>query len=152
MAKKILIIEDNLAELEVSAAELAKGDYNVIKVSSIAKAGDAIKANKPIDCLILDLNISNEFLPDGLKHKAHGGSLTGWVWLFNIAKPDLTNDPKIIIYSEFIDELEEEMETASSEEQEYYKCVVPVTKTKAVNGKEYLLQEVNKLWSQRDKS
>ena len=148
-----MIIEDNLEELDTTATALKKGGYNVVKVSGIAKAEDLIKEeNEDLpDCLIIDLNMSNEFLEENLKPQTHGGSLTGWVWLYNIAKPMLTNNPQIIIYSEFISELEEAINPKNEDEFNYYhsKSIFRTSKADAVNGSNHLVDEIKRLFEKK---
>jgi hypothetical protein len=159
--KKVLVLEDNLVELDAVSDELSCADYRVLKASSTAKADDLLKREKLIDCLVIDQNISNQYLSSDLRILTHGGSLTGWVWLYYVAKPILTNKPKIIIYSEFINELELEIETAKetlknvgeeesksiTEKLEYYYSVIRISKTETVNGTKNILEEVNRLFN-----
>jgi len=140
--KKILILEDNLVELENTAVEMREAGYEVFEASSTAEADDLLEQKKPFDCLIIDLNISNKFLDNDLIPKTHGGSLTGWVWLYNVAKPEFENSPMIIVYSEFIREIEENMESASDEEREYFKNVSTISKAAAVYDSGLLLQTI----------
>ena len=146
--KRVLIIEDNYGVLEENQALLKANGYTVTLASSTDRAEQSIEKaeTNPFDCLIIDLNMSNEFLDDGLRKKTHGGSLTGWVWLYNIAKPKLHNNPKIIIYSEFLIELDEEMKNSSEEEREYKDSFVTIAKADAVNGVDILLNKVNEVF------
>jgi DNA-binding NarL/FixJ family response regulator len=157
--KKILIIEDNLVELENIAADLKlkRGGYSVFKASGIDKAEELLVMwnEEPFDCLIVDLNMSNEYLEgDTLKRKTNGGSLTGWVWLYHVAKPifdDVKKSPRIIIYSEFINELKEYMESASEEEYKYYKGALTISKTNTATEPELLLKMVDELLDKRER-
>ena len=155
MKRKILILEDNLVELETAFNELSKDNiYDVETTSDTAEADDQIENGKGklFDCLIIDLNITNEYLDDSLRSKTHGGSLTGWVWLYNVAKKDIRNDIKIIIYSEFIKELTDEMEdnkNINDKEIEYFNNIKLISKADAVNGSDHLLEEVNNLFRKK---
>jgi len=146
--RKVLILEDNLVELQEIACELEKS-YEVFKASSTAKA-DALLCNE-LDCIIIDLNITNKYLSNELRGKTHGGSLTGWVWLYNIARFNLSTNCKIVIYSEFIDELDTEIENADEDAKEYFRKIRTVSKTQAVNGSECLLEFVNSIFDSRRK-
>ena len=147
--KKILFLEDNLVELQAGGDELRKSGYNVMLVSTTAKAEDLLKNGHIFDCLIIDLNMNNSYLPDSLKHKTHAGSLTGWVWLYYIAKPLFKNHPQIIIYSEFIDELLDEMETADDDMEDYFKNIKTISKSDTVNRSKNLVKEVSGLFDRR---
>ena len=155
MKKKILIVEDNLMELERIHNTLKDGGYDGKRASGIAGAEELIKEepSQSFDCLIVDLNMDNTFLPDTLKPKTHGGSLTGWVWLYNVAKPILTNNPKIIIYSAFAKELEEEIfnDTTDDKEREYFDTVTVISKTAEINGSKILLEKINELLNRKKK-
>jgi hypothetical protein len=164
--KKILFIDDDLTTLLSETSILEEGGYSVDRISSIAQADDLLENGriKIYDCLIIDLNMNNkylgkEFLCKDLQEKfkdrdlikeTHGGIFTGWVWLYNYAKPKLVElmiNPKIIIYSQFIIELTDEMETASDEERNYYYGVETITKAEMVHNPERLLEKVNKLFN-----
>jgi len=121
--KNVLIVDSDLRNLQFNASELTSMGYRTLKASSISKANEIIKSiENNIDFLIVELNLSNEFISDELKAKTAGGVLTGWVWLYNVARPALAKKPKVIIYSDFISELEDVMEhTANPEEYQFFK-------------------------------
>jgi CheY-like chemotaxis protein len=158
--KRILIIEDNLFELENISKVLKNEGYSVNKVANTAKADDLLEKHndKPFDCLIIDLNMNNGYLSKELKSKTYGGALTGWVWLYDIVKTKrIVNNPKIIIYSEFISELEEcinNENNVNEEERDYFynsKKVKTLSKADVVNNPELLLEEVNKLLGKKER-
>ena len=152
--KRILVIEDNPVELEYIAVELKlkRGGYSVSKVSGIDTAGAFIEKwnDYPFDCVIIDLNMNNEYLVEVIRDLTNGGTLTGWVWLYYVAKPMLDKwqkSPKIIIYSEFINELLEYMEKAGKEESRYFESVVTISKADLASEPELLLKKVDELLS-----
>jgi CheY-like chemotaxis protein len=150
--KAVLVVEDNPVELENMGGAL-QNDYYVILSSSIDRANDEIGkllvAKRHLDLLIIDLNMSNSGLKTvELKRRTHGGSLTGWVWLYNVALKELSgNYPKVLVYSEFIQELEEEMKKDSIDENEkkYYKSIKTITKSETVNDRNVLKKAVDDL-------
>jgi hypothetical protein len=149
--KIVLVVEDNPVELENMGGALQK-DYEVIRSSSIDRANDEIdKLNvekRHLDLLIIDLNMSNRFLPVEYKGRTHGGSLTGWVWLYNVALKELSGKfPKVLVYSEFIQELEDEMnkESIDEKEKEYYNSIKTITKSETVNDRYVLKKAVDEL-------
>jgi hypothetical protein len=147
-----LVVEDNPVELENMKGAL-QNDYWVIPSSSIDRANDEIdKLNtekRQLDLLIIDLNMSNRKLTTvDLKRRTHGGYLTGWVWLYNVALKELSGKyPKVLVYSEFIQELKEEMEKDSidEKEKEYYKSITTITKSETVNDRNVLKKAVDVL-------
>jgi CheY-like chemotaxis protein len=147
--RKILIIEDNLVELQTNTDELLSNGYNAMKASNTAKAEDIItkenEKNEPFDCIIIDLNMTNEYLSKELKIKTHGGSLTGWVWLYDNRL--IIKDTKVIIYSEFVNELEDNIKRADEEEREYFNKATLISKADAVDGSELLSIEVKKVFN-----
>lgn len=167
MAKRILLVEDNLTDLDRATQVLQEGGYNVTKVKGISAAEELLQTERKFDCLIIDLNMKNTYLkPEGftldspeakaLRDKTCGGSLTGWVWLYNIAKFILETKHsgiKIMIHSEFIGDLDEEMNknTTPKEEYDYYNSIPTVLKSKAINGLKILLEEVDILFNVRRK-
>ena len=153
--RKILLVEDNLVELELIKEELEAGDrYDVTFVSGIAYAEQLLNENREncFDCVIIDLNMSNRYLDEIYKGITHGGTFTGWVWLFRIGKNLLANSPKIIIYSEFIDDLEDIIhESDDSDEIGYFNSATKITKSEAVDGAEYLRTRVDELFGKCQK-
>ena len=114
--KNILIIEDNYVSSADIAGVLRDGGYEVKAADGIAEADELLTNwnDNSFDCLIIDLNMNNTHLPDDLKDKTLGGVLTGWIWLYNVAKPIFesypdTEIPKIIIYSVFAEDLNKRM-------------------------------------------
>jgi CheY-like chemotaxis protein len=149
--KKILFLEDNLGELERASNELIRNNYEVHLASSTDKADDLIKlyGNTFFDCIMLDLNMRNTYLPPALQQLSHGGSITGWIWIYHVMKAKCTNDPKIIIYSEFLTELQDHINDADGVEVDYFRKVTLITKAQAVNGTSALINEVKKLLRQK---
>jgi len=165
MRKTILIVEDNLVTLEITANALKNDGYDIIKVSGIAGAEDYFPGKilyQPFDCLIIDLNMDNTYLTSSngdaeetkrLKKKTHGGALTGWVWLYNYARSIINKNVKIIIFSAFIDELEKEMlpsnNKVTNEERAYFKSIEIVPKTEAINSNTILVDKVNEIFNRK---
>jgi CheY-like chemotaxis protein len=149
--KKILFIDDDVITLLSGTSILEEGGYSVDRIRSIAQADDLLEDGsiKSYDCLIIDMNMSNDYIDDDdLKGKTHGGIFTGWVWLYNIAKPifdKYQKSPKVIVYSQYMRELEEEMESASDEERNYYNGVKTITKAEMVQNPGLLLKIVDEL-------
>jgi hypothetical protein len=145
--KKILFVDDNLRELENGQKELKSAGFECDTARGISDAEELLKADK-YDCLIIDLNMDNTHLPDEYKGETDGGALTGWVWLYRVVKPLLSAGPstKFLIYSAFIDELEERIKSSDCQHDErvffnraQIKCT---TKANAVNGINVLTENV----------
>lgn len=144
--KKILLVEDTTVELANNGQELKEAGFEVISAGTTSKANASVdKHNGQFDCVIVDLNMNNRHIDDkDLAKLTHGGSLTGWIWLFFEARERI-NAREIIIYSEFITELEDYLLSATTDEKIYFKQVKSIPKTRAVNNSLYLVQEVEKL-------
>ena len=143
--KKILLIEDTLDELSENGEELENAGFEVIRAGSTSKANTSIvNHNGYFDCVIIDLNMSSKRLSSDLAKKTHGGSLTGWIWLYYDARSKI-NSKQIIIYSEFIGELQEYLQNVSEDELNFYNSTVSIPKTAAVNNSLYLVTQVENL-------
>ena len=168
MGKIILLIEDHYATLDSTAKALKKAGHDVTMVTGIEAAEDYFPGKpraRPFNCLIIDLNMRNTYLEsrdnDGkvdeektkeLKRKTHGGALTGWVWWYNVAKEKFPN-AKIIIFSAFTGELEDEMTRTdefkvSEEEKSYFESdvITVVTKETANGGNQSLIETLKEIF------
>ena len=111
MAKKILIVEDNLytAEdmyIDISFA-LKKQNINHVELiiaNSIDEANDKLKEIEKDDliCIIADLNMNPDGLTDAQRKRTQGAVLTGWVWVSSCVwqKADFQGK-QIFFYSAF---------------------------------------------------
>ena len=143
---KVLILEDNLVELYNTAKELETCNHEVIKASSTDKADYALKnlASNSLNCIIIDLNLSHELLEDEYKDKTNGGAITGWIWLYFIVRPKLENSPLIIIYSEFIEELNDYIkDLATPGEIGFFNTTKRITKAEIVDNPDIIINLIN---------
>jgi len=145
--KRILFVEDNLRELADCQKELESDGFECHTARGISDAEELLKKYK-YDCLIIDLNMDNTYLPNEFKKETEGGSLTGWVWLYRVVKPNqlVEDSVKFIIYSAFIEELRERIYNPDCQHEEHLffnseqiKCI---TKANAVNGENELSKSV----------
>ena len=105
----ILVLEDRSSVSYYMKEALNMEGHKVLDAHNIYEAQKHWgKENAQIDCIIADLNMN----PEGLKleemEETVGGMLTGWVWLQKYVfrtKPHMKH--RTIIYSDFKDELEE---------------------------------------------
>jgi DNA-binding NarL/FixJ family response regulator len=118
------VVDDNLFVLESMKKAFKSDDNFLVDVASGTDVADELMENNSYNCIIIDLNMSNEFIPDPLKEKTHGGSLTGWIWLYCVVKEKYRcDDLKLVIYSDFAEELDEFIETVSSNQKSFYKNI-----------------------------
>jgi acetolactate synthase regulatory subunit len=150
--KVALIVEDNPVELEKIKNALKVKGFTVLAASGTSKADDLIEIHgKEIDIAIIDLNMSNEFLEEGLRAKTEIGALTGWVWFYNEARPKLRDDVGVAIYSAFIRDLEKIFGILGSDEAKYYQSlsgsgrIALTSKEGAVNDIDILYSKINEI-------
>ncbi len=103
----VLVLEDRgSVSFYLEEALVAEG-HEVFAAFNINDARSLFE-DKPIDCIIEDLNMS----PDGLEPKeikmTQSGILTGWIWLREhvLKKKDWMSN-RTIIYSEYLPQLRE---------------------------------------------
>ncbi len=118
---KILFLEDD-AEMNEHTMELLKDSldelygsmYEIIECDRIDLAKkEYLKHKEKICCIITDLNMDDEWIDEKYIEETKGGVLSGWVWIYRCVykgQLEIINIPTII-YSGFIDELEEELST-----------------------------------------
>lgn len=89
-----------------------------------------------------------------MKEKTNGGSLTGYIWLYYVARPRLADKTKIIIYSEFINELIDynDDDCYNAEENDFLHGVITISKTDAVNNPKNLLEAINDIFKKKKQS
>lgn len=111
MAKKILILEDNLYTAEdmytdINSA-LQKHDLahiELIMANSIDEANSKLCNidKKDLICIIADLNMDPDGLTDEQKQKTQGAVLTGWIWVHSYVWQEAELQKKhVIFYSAF---------------------------------------------------
>lgn len=105
---KLLFLEDDGFISRLTREALEKDGYTV-KHAKRTDVADKLLENDSFDCIITDLNMSDEWLDD--HHiESCGCLLTGWVWLrYCVRSSDKTKDIPCIIYSGYIDELKKEL-------------------------------------------
>jgi DNA-binding NarL/FixJ family response regulator len=152
--KTVLIVEDNLDELERISTMLSCEGYDIQSASGISRAQHLLALpDAQFEIIILDLNMSNEFLCDALKPKTEFGSLTGWVWFYYVARAMLGFDFRLVIYSAFVEELYGKIKTLPTDhdERRYFETmqiagkISLVSKSAAVNDAGILSRELSKL-------
>jgi hypothetical protein len=105
----ILILEDRGDSVKYLIEYLRKNGHEVSDAVTINQAKHywSKRKEKPIDCIILDLNMSSSSLSDKLKKDTVGGLLSGWVWVKDSV---LSEEPffrnRIIIYSDYVEDFE----------------------------------------------
>jgi hypothetical protein len=148
--KKVLFIDDNLRELENGQKELKSAGFECDTARGISDAGELLRIGE-YDCLIIDLNMDNTHIPDEYKGETDGGALTGWVWLYRVVEPSALAGPsaRFLIYSAFIDELEERINSPDCQQDEraFFNSsqIEYITKADAVNGKNVLVENVKRV-------
>ncbi len=107
---RILLLEDRGSASEELVGLLEDKGHDVLKVLAVYDAQYywERRAEVPIDCLIVDLNIDPVGLTDAQEREAEGGILTGWIWLRDCV---FAEDPKMvsrtIIFSDYLEQLSE---------------------------------------------
>jgi CheY-like chemotaxis protein len=102
----ILLIEDRGSTAFFVKKWLSMNGHNILEASDIndAQCHWNNRIEIPIDCIILDLQMTMDGLNDEQKLEAAGGALTGWVWLRDTV---LMSTPKmrqrVIIYSDYLE-------------------------------------------------
>jgi CheY-like chemotaxis protein len=164
--KVILLVEDNPSELDAMEDLLsAETGYTIRRAMGIAEAQELVESLKEeIDCIIFDLNMSNDFLPDMLKLSpeevmeiTETGSLTGWVWFCCKAIPLIKKTAAIIVFSAFVNELRAKKRslTHDCEHWKYFdaskmkKNIVYISKGDGVNNIKKLPAELQELLKKR---
>ena len=124
---KILFLEDR-----ASATEQIENYLRLLGEDKIFSAGNIYEANRileenDIDCYVVDLNLP----PNGQKKERVGSHLfTGWIWIVDVLIETKLNEAQkdkdypIIIYSEFIDDFEQQYNNKiekNSAHWEYFK-------------------------------
>ena len=150
--KKILVLEDNLVELD-DFTQLLDSRYEIFPAARTDIADEIIKENNnEIDCIVFDLNMSNEFISEDYIDQTMNGALTGWVWYFYYAKNVLKNQPLIVISSGFVDDFEgyihEHSALSNVDEKLHYatekgKKIRVIAKQEIINDHEKVVNEIN---------
>jgi hypothetical protein len=111
----ILFLEDRGSVTTYLSGALKKMGHIVFDAFNIYDAREKWE-NFKIECIILDLNLNAAGLLEKEKKETINGKITGWIWFENYV---LEKNPffkkRTIIYSEYIDELEDSKYTKHSE-------------------------------------
>jgi CheY-like chemotaxis protein len=138
----ILFLEDRGSVSIHITEKLEQDGYDVVSAYNINDAQSAWESRKekPIDCLIVDLNMPADGLSGREKEETKGGLLTGWIWLReHVFKEDPDTKTKTVIFSEYLDLFR--MHVLESE----YEGVVTIPKRAPYSPVEKLLKCVKKI-------
>jgi DNA-binding NarL/FixJ family response regulator len=103
----VLLLEDRGAVSGPLTDVLVEKGFDVVSAFGVSDAQTAWsqRNDKPIDCLIVDLNMSPHGLSEEEYRKTRSGLLTGWVWLANYVFID---EPKMksrtIVFSDYLED------------------------------------------------
>ena len=139
---RILFLEDRGSVSEPITGKLKQDGYDVISAYDINDAQSVWenRGKRPIDCLIIDLNMPADGLSDHEKEDTKGGLLTGWIWLReHVFKDDADMKAKTVIFSEYLNVFR--MHVPESE----YEGVVTIPKSAAYSPVEKLLKCVRSI-------
>ena len=119
-----ILLFDDKAAVHYFVGEFLEGKGNIIHCPTCYHVIDALNDNDmSIDVYVMDLNAPTTGLTDEQKSRFPGGLLTGWVLLTDyILSCDSNGIDKAIIYSAYVDELENHIRSvkATLDEKEYY--------------------------------
>ena len=118
----ILLLEDTDSGLEYLSKVVKAFGYNVIPCVRIDMAKKHLESRlDDIDCIVADLSMNPEWL-DPYGDEAEGGLLSGWVFLYRFVYPK--RDIPTVIYSGYIEELNERLSRNKDEFEAYTKARV----------------------------
>lgn len=112
---RILILEDRGDSVKYLVEYLRQKDNEVYDAVTIIQAKHywSERKEKPIDCIILDLNMSSSGLSAGQKKDTVGGLLSGWIWVRDsILSEQPSFRDRIIIYSDYVEDFERHVSSA----------------------------------------
>ncbi len=130
----ILFLDDRASATEQIERYLRNiGEHVVFSAGYIYEANNIVEKNT-IDCFVVDLNLP----PNGHNAKRENSKLfAGWIWIIDIVihnklvMIDGNENLPIIIYSEFINEFEEQYNDLlelNKEEWDYFNRVIKIKK------------------------
>ena len=136
---RILLLED-ISGVRIHTKEiLEEFGHKVEDFKRIDIAKEFFSKNyNNIDCLVIDLNMDDEFLGEYIA-ESNGGEISGWVFLQRFVYPVRPNIPTVI-YSGLIEELEDIIDKT------LYKNIEFVSKTGVIDGgTDGLISAINRL-------
>ena len=105
----ILWLEDRGSSVDALKKTISQRGFTIYKALDVLNAiAYWTQDRENINVIIIDLNVNSEGLKSEEIDLTRGGVLSGWIWLTKHVINDIDNNniPTIIIYSNYIDELE----------------------------------------------